>query len=175
MRPCSPVSILLTSPSSLTQSWDNAPLHLETATPSFGVNLPTLLPWMIHPPRASGGWGSLSSSSTSALPIQRQAINLAGGSDETALRSLKRMSMSVAERGERLDSLGSISKPLMAHAGSDVQSRGNVSTTFKVPGVVTIPSDGEKHTFTIVQLNFEAEMSWVVIPKKDLRVHLKVG
>jgi hypothetical protein len=82
--------------------------------------------------------------------------------------------MSVAERGERLDALGSGSKPLMAHVGVDVQSRGNVSATFKVPGAVTIPSDGEKHTFTIVQLTLEAEMSWVVIPKKDLRVHLKV-
>jgi hypothetical protein len=92
------------------------------------------------------------------------AINSAGGTRASEI--------TVLERGARLDSLGAA---LMTHATSDVQSRGNVSATFQVPRLVTIPSDGEKHTFTIVQLNLEAEMSWVVVPKKDLRVHLKVG
>ena len=57
MSPFSLVCVSLTSyylP--ITQFWDDVPLHLETATHSFGVSLPTLLPWMIHPHNVSGDW-----------------------------------------------------------------------------------------------------------------------
>jgi hypothetical protein len=120
---------------------------------------------MIHPPRVSDGWGAPASFAVaaSAPAFRKGAISPPGGLDETgSLLGMNNISTSY-------------SPPMMAHATSNVQSRGNVSATFQVPGLVTIPSDGEKHTFTIVQLNLEAEMSWVVVPKKDLRVHLKVG
>jgi len=67
-------------------------------------------------------------------------------------------------------------KPAMDYAGLEVISKGNVSVsaTFKVPGLVTIPSDGDAHNFTIVQLDLDAEMSWISVPKVDARVHLKV-
>jgi len=62
----------------------------------------------------------------------------------------------------------------MDYAGLEVTSKGSVSATFKVPGLVTIPSDGAAHNFTIVQLDLDAEMSWISVPKVDARVHLKV-
>jgi len=64
--------------------------------------------------------------------------------------------------------------PEMDYAGLQVTSKGGVSATFKVPGLVTIPSDGAAHNFTIVQLDLDAEMSWISVPKVDARVHLKV-
>ncbi|KAG5351764.1 hypothetical protein C0989_005019 [Termitomyces sp. Mn162] len=63
----------------------------------------------------------------------------------------------------------------MYHRGLDVVSssgKGNVSATFQVPGLITIPSDGAAHNVTIVELSLGAVMSWVCVPKKDMKVHL---
>ncbi len=62
----------------------------------------------------------------------------------------------------------------MNYLGSYVNSKGNVSATYRIPGVVTIPSDGTERTFTIVELQLDASMSWVSVPKVDARTHLKV-
>ncbi|KAJ7914298.1 hypothetical protein B0H13DRAFT_2462207 [Mycena leptocephala] len=56
--------------------------------------------------------------------------------------------------------------------GASVSSKGNFSATFRVPGLVSIPSDGEAHNFTIVQLSLKAEMSWVCVPKADTKAHI---
>ncbi len=55
-----------------------------------------------------------------------------------------------------------------------VTSQGNVNATFTIPGLVSVPSDGELHTFTIATLDLQAELSWVAVPSKDTKVHLKV-
>lgn len=57
----------------------------------------------------------------------------------------------------------------------EVTSKGNVSATFELPGTVTIPSDGENHNYTIVELQLDADMTWVVVPKHDTKVHLNVS
>jgi hypothetical protein len=63
----------------------------------------------------------------------------------------------------------------MQFRGASVSSKGNFSATFRVPGLVSIPSDGEAHNFTIVQLSLKAEMSWVCVPKADTKAHINVG
>jgi len=63
----------------------------------------------------------------------------------------------------------------MVHESTVVTSQGNVNATFRVPGTTTIPSDEEEHNVTIAELDLEATMSWVCIPKGDTRVHLKVN
>lgn len=67
-----------------------------------------------------------------------------------------------------------IPPPPITHRGVNVASKGNISATFEVPGVLSIPSDGVAHNVTIVQLDLEATMSWVCVPKKDARIHLNV-
>jgi len=57
----------------------------------------------------------------------------------------------------------------------DVSSTGNVSATFKVPGLMSIPSDGIVHNVTIAKLTLDATMSWVCVPKKDAKTHLNVS
>jgi hypothetical protein len=57
----------------------------------------------------------------------------------------------------------------------DVSSKGNISATFQVPGLIRIPSDGIVHNVTIAELNLDAKMSWVCVPKKDIKTHLKVS
>jgi hypothetical protein len=63
----------------------------------------------------------------------------------------------------------------MAHARSDVQSRGNVRRRLRCRGWSLHRRMGRSICFMIVRLDLEAEMSWLVSPKKDLRVHLKVS
>ena len=60
------------------------------------------------------------------------------------------------------------------HRGLDVSSKGNVTATFSVPGLMTIPSDGVAHNVTIVKLSLDAGMEWVTVPKQQSKVHLKV-
>ena len=56
-----------------------------------------------------------------------------------------------------------------------LKAKGNVSATFQVPGVISIPSDGDVHNVTITELKLSASMSWVCIPQVDTKVHLKVN
>lgn len=58
---------------------------------------------------------------------------------------------------------------------SITSSKGDISATFQVPGLITIPSDGTAHNVTIAELSLDAVMSWIAVPKKDTRVHLKVS
>ncbi|KAF7318762.1 DH domain-containing protein [Mycena chlorophos] len=69
------------------------------------------------------------------------------------------------------DIFGGPGKP-MDFLGASVTSKGNVSATFRVPGRVSIPSDGEVHNFTLVELKFAAVMSWVAVPKIDTKAHI---
>jgi hypothetical protein len=59
------------------------------------------------------------------------------------------------------------------HPSMAVSSKG-ISATFRVPGLITIPSDGASHNVTITQLKLDASMSWVTVPKVDTKTHLKV-
>lgn len=56
----------------------------------------------------------------------------------------------------------------------DVSTKGNVAATFRVPGLISVPSDGGKHNVTIFQQKFDASLLWYTIPKVDARVYLKV-
>ena len=62
----------------------------------------------------------------------------------------------------------------MEHRELVVSSKGNISATFRVPGLISIPSNGQAHNVTIVQLKLDASMTWVSVPKEDSKTHLKV-
>lgn len=62
----------------------------------------------------------------------------------------------------------------MEQEAVSVSTKGNVVATFRVPGLISVPSDGGKHNVTISQLKFDASLLWYTIPKADTRVHLKV-
>jgi hypothetical protein len=61
------------------------------------------------------------------------------------------------------------------HPSMAVSSKGGISATFRVPGLITIPSDSASHNVTIAQLKLDASMSWVTVPKVDAKTHLKVS
>jgi hypothetical protein len=70
---------------------------------------------------------------------------------------------------------------LMGHAappihnrGLVVSSKGDITATFSIPGLTTIPSDGASYNVTITDLELNAEMSWISVPKKSPKAHLTV-
>ncbi|KAJ2920524.1 hypothetical protein H1R20_g16569, partial [Candolleomyces eurysporus] len=67
----------------------------------------------------------------------------------------------------------SSSAEAIQHRGLEVSSKGNITATFSVPGLMTIPSDNVAHKVTIVKLSLDATMEWVSVPKSDAKVHLK--
>lgn len=136
------------------ESWEDVPLTLETATPTYGVGVPTLSPWTLsmYKPAPPMPQSMMFGATRSAGPTSRKR-SMAFELDED-------MSFDSSPRG-------------MPHIGSTVTSKGNVSATYRVPGRVTIPADGTEHTFTIVELNLDASMSWVSVPKVDTKTHLK--
>uniref|UniRef100_A0A0W0G4G4 DUF4139 domain-containing protein n=1 Tax=Moniliophthora roreri TaxID=221103 RepID=A0A0W0G4G4_MONRR len=149
-------AIVSQSTSEARHTWENVPLTLETASPTYGVNLPSLDPWNISvykpaPPPPS-------------VEIKAAASNQDVQSPETLLGFTLRGTASYTPHSET---------PAMGHATSYISSKGSVSATFRVPGLVSIPSDGGERSFTIVELELSALMTWFSIPKVDTRVHLK--
>jgi hypothetical protein len=139
------------------------PLVLETAAPTFRIGIPMFPPWnlSIYRPNAL-----VAKSSSSTYRVRASA---------TIRRALPKSAPSPppmqVNGGTAEESVPDIA---LAHRQLSVSSRGNVSTTFQVPGMISIPSDGVVHNVTIVQLELDASMSWVCIPKQDTKVHLKV-
>ncbi|KAF8187704.1 hypothetical protein BJ912DRAFT_926564 [Pholiota molesta] len=154
---------------SITQStgeaWDDVPLTLETASPTFGVGVPVLVPWTLS--IASNYYGMAKKSKSYNFG---GAPGGAGGAPmmSSILGAPPPPSMARYLEGASESEIGS-----MQHRGLQVSSKGAVSAAFGVPGLISIPSDGVGHIVTIVKLSLDAEMSWVCVPKKDTRVHLK--
>ncbi|KAF7318769.1 DH domain-containing protein [Mycena chlorophos] len=136
------------------ESWDDVPLTLETSTPTFGLEIPELQPWN--------------------LDVVRPAFHSKSRVMRSAAAPPPRAQMEYQERApndDLMDIFGGPGKP-MDFLGASVTSKGNVSATFRVPGRVSIPSDGEVHNFTLVELKFAAVMSWVAVPKIDTKAHI---
>ncbi|CAA7265466.1 unnamed protein product [Cyclocybe aegerita] len=138
------------------EDWDDVPLTLETATPTFGVGVPVLTPWTlsVYRPEIYFKKRALPTAPMMGAPPPPPPGPL-------PVPMFSRRSSSSSEDAE------------IQYRGLQVSSKGNVSATFGVPGLISIPSDGEGHNVTIVKLSLDADMSWVCVPKKDSRVHLK--
>ncbi|KAF6759168.1 hypothetical protein DFP72DRAFT_1031955 [Ephemerocybe angulata] len=147
------------------EDWTDVPIILETAAPTFGVEIPQLDPWTIsvapvYFKKSKGGLGG------GGPP---QFFGMAAASTPGAPPSLG---------GAQMSQVGSLfggggNSDAIQHRGLEVSSRGNITATFSVPGLMTIPSDGASHKVTIVKLALDATMEWVSVPKRDPKVHLK--
>ncbi|PFH53301.1 hypothetical protein AMATHDRAFT_1370 [Amanita thiersii Skay4041] len=140
------------------ESWKDIQLTLETATPTFGVDIPILHPWRLssHPP-PSLQRRALKASVFATPPPPAPAAGAAFGRTSSALMEDSFQKTVVA--------------PIQVRQ-TTISSRGNVSATFGVPGIITIPSDGSAHNVTITQLKLDAVMSWIAVPKVDSKVRL---
>ena len=51
---------------------------------------------------------------------------------------------------------GDVTPPQMAKRDLVVSSKGNVTATFQVPGLISVPTDNESHNVTISELKLDA-------------------
>ncbi|EFI27220.1 hypothetical protein CC1G_15048 [Coprinopsis cinerea okayama7 len=110
---------------------------------------------------------SRSPSSRSPRRYERYSGRRSRCSSSSRSRSRARMS-SVAMRAAP-------EPEVITHRNLDVGTggKGDISATFVVPGLMTVPSDNVAHIVTIAELGLDAEMEWVSVPKRDIRVYLK--
>ncbi|KAL0946119.1 hypothetical protein HGRIS_012384 [Hohenbuehelia grisea] len=155
------------------ESWEDVPLTLETVTPSFGTSLPELTPWRLSvwkPP--SGTRHTMSVEGGPVAAGTRVRYRLAA----TTARKVKGSSSAegMDDGNEDLTSYFDMAASApMQHAELNIAAQGAMSATYQVPGLISIPSDGQEHSVTIVQLQLDATMSRVSIPRAETRVHLK--
>ncbi|KAF8057091.1 hypothetical protein FPV67DRAFT_1611316 [Lyophyllum atratum] len=149
--------VMLIYKAAITQStgedWNDVSLTLETATPTFGVSVPTLDPWNLSISKPAP---PIRAPPPAPVPISPPGMVYLSAS------------ANFVESEQSAPPLPRV----IPHSTLAISSKGNVSATFEVPGLITIPSDGVAHNVTIVQLKLNATMSWVCVPKKDTKTHL---
>ncbi|KAF4603111.1 hypothetical protein EYR38_003516 [Pleurotus pulmonarius] len=62
---------------------------------------------------------------------------------------------------------------IMTHATIPVSNFGGLNATYDIPGLISVPNDAQAHNVTVAELALDATFSWLVVPKVDLRAHLK--
>ncbi|KAF9559709.1 hypothetical protein CPC08DRAFT_708583 [Agrocybe pediades] len=159
-----PVSLIYKA--SITQDtgedWNDVPLTLETATPTVGIDVPTLLPWTL--------------STYKPMPKGMFSAKKSRGRVMSGAPMLASPAMPAGLPPAGFDSFGGYEDANswnVEHRTLQVSSKGNLSATFAVPGLMNVPSDNVGHNVTIVKLELDADMSWVCVPKQDTRVRLK--
>ncbi|KAJ4000504.1 hypothetical protein F5050DRAFT_1685305 [Lentinula boryana] len=178
------------------EDWTNVPLTLETATPSYGVQMPTLNPLKLSTNKRPYRMPTAMMPSQPTIIAQAQPVIIAGSysrsrSPERRGRSRSRSRSSSSDyRGRRALQMRSrrsrspspprIIAPapkVLNTLGLTVSSKGDGRfnhSVFQVPGLISVPCDGMVHNVTIVELRevLETKLLWFAVPKIDSRVHL---
>ncbi|KAI3614154.1 mucoidy inhibitor a [Moniliophthora roreri] len=154
------------------ESWENVELTLETATPSYNSKIPELKPWNIsqyiqsqpvivvnRPMYYSRGHSMSRRRSRSPSPSYER--------DSRSSRSRSRSPIIIPAQPAM------VPPPMPTKIAEPILGKGNISATFRVPGKMTIPGDGEAHSVSIAQLKLDAILEWICVPKIDNKVHLK--
>ena len=135
---------------------------METATPTFGLGIPTLSPWTLSQQR----YYTPTMSRSADLKKRKEYSFGMPELDESESDDRAFFTIEAAP--------GGVTPPQMAKRELVVSSKGNVTATFQVPGLISVPTDNESHNVTITELKLDATMSWVAVPKKEAKVHLTV-
>ncbi|EAU80878.2 hypothetical protein CC1G_03054 [Coprinopsis cinerea okayama7 len=151
------------------EDWNDVPLSLETAAPTFGVGIPSLSTWTISVYRPTA---PIYRKTRSGLATPRRSRKESAAPSETWAPSescvLEGSHGPVIE-----DSYTPMTLESIQHRNLEVSSKGNISATFSVPGLMTIPSDNVAHNVTIVKLELDADMEWVSVPKRETKAVVK--
>ncbi|KDQ13209.1 hypothetical protein BOTBODRAFT_188728 [Botryobasidium botryosum FD-172 SS1] len=148
------------------EDWADVPIVLETASPTFGLSIPQLVPHTlsVHRPR-----------SRSPDRYEHSRRRRAHYSRSRSISPHRYPHVVTVRAGRSMESHRSHSPPApqMVAQEAVVTSMGNVTASFSIPGRSNIPSDGEDHQVTIAKLKLEARLQWVAVPSMSLQTHLK--
>ncbi|KAJ2918890.1 hypothetical protein MD484_g1484, partial [Candolleomyces efflorescens] len=158
------------------EDWTNAPVTLETATLTLDQSVPELKTWNLSiykpaPPQLSSrntsksflGYGEKKKKRKASQPSWTQSESL------SADRSI---ALGLCSESDDDEDEGASPLEPATHATAAVTSKGSVNATFRVPGLITVPSDGVAHNVTVATLTPEAKLTWLSVPSIDHRVHL---
>lgn len=136
----------------------DVPIVLETASPTFGLSVPHLIPQNLCVFR----------------PMPVQTMNKSKRLPGAGMLNSARFSLAMPE-SFGLGQVNALYSDTIADQEAIVTSAGNITATFSIPGRSNIPSDGEDHQVTIAKLNLEARLEWVAVPSMSTQTHLKVS
>ncbi|KAJ3505935.1 hypothetical protein NLJ89_g7153 [Agrocybe chaxingu] len=143
------------------ETWSDVPLTLETASPSSSVTLPTISPWRLKlwkaPPAGPVERPSKRKRHSRFLDVEAEVSD----TDDEECEEVSEEDEFCEDR--RAD---------LAYPSADVSSRGDLGMAFRLPGFVSIPSDGEIRTFTIKELELPSKLTRFAIPRVDTRTHM---
>ncbi|KAF8648982.1 hypothetical protein AX16_006096 [Volvariella volvacea WC 439] len=137
------------------EEWKGILLSLETATPTYGLNIPNLYPWSLN----------------EYQPVHYAPRSMSPHYAPTS-PAFSPTSPGYSPASPTFSPTSPSYVP-MSHRPVQADSPGNVTATFKIPGLSDIPSDRAAHSVIIAELDLKSSMSWICVPKKDSRVHLK--
>ncbi|KDQ11504.1 hypothetical protein BOTBODRAFT_35378 [Botryobasidium botryosum FD-172 SS1] len=144
------------------QDWNDVPIVLETASPTFGLSIPQLSPHTLRvykPPIQQHSPAALLQSFYT--PLVSETANASSFRGNTSMAAAPPMMKRARAR--------------VIHQEAVVTSAGGITATFSIPGRSNIPSDGEDHQVTIAKLKLEARLQWVAVPSVSLQTRLKAN
>ena len=146
------------------QSWDDISLTLETVTPTMGLTIPKLEPWTLSEYRPRPAWRSV------RQPLKQRKTSVI---EKAGIAEVDEEVDEDEDMGFGLFDDDAPAAPMTRRA-MRITSKGDINATFIVPGLISVPSDGETHNVTVCELALNAVMSWVSVPKSSLKAHLTV-
>jgi hypothetical protein len=147
------------------QFWKNATLTLETVTPSLSMTPPRITSWHLWVREPRSQYPTAMAHAGIPMGIMGQPPVIFSGESRSHSRP--------RSRSPRRRSYSP--PPRMQHLQVAATDNGGVMATFKVPGVVNLPSDAQQHNMTIAQLDLQADFIWYTIPSQDTRTFIKVS
>ncbi|KAK7037567.1 hypothetical protein VNI00_011059 [Paramarasmius palmivorus] len=152
------------------EAWENVELTLDTAKPSYNSKIPELVSWnlmeerVIHQPTVT----IIPAQQAPEYELYRSRRRSRTPSMEYSSVSRSRRSRSRSPR--RYRSSPPVQMPVMVTAPS--VDKGNITATFRVPGTITIPGDGQAHSVSVAQLRLDANLTWITVPKADKKADI---
>ncbi|KAF5330515.1 hypothetical protein D9619_005213 [Psilocybe cf. subviscida] len=143
--------------------WKNTTLTLETITPSLSMSPPHITPWHL--------WVRHRRPST---PLN--VYNMPMSQPHMHMAAMQQPTIIINQPPTMFPSSRSRSRsppPRMQHLQVAATDNGGIMATFRVPGVVNLPSDGQQHNMTIAQLDLQADFIWYTIPSQHARTFIK--
>ncbi|KAF6751361.1 hypothetical protein DFP72DRAFT_1137934 [Ephemerocybe angulata] len=156
------------------EEWANAPMTLQTATPTFGIGLPKLAPWnlSIKPqPVSTPSYSSYAYDANAATRNYSKEVEVKVKVEIAKTPSIPKRTPRRRSYSPSISRRSRSRSPFRIVQSMPIENSG-VNASFKVPGLISIPSDGTPHSVTIASLTPEAKLSWLSAPKIDTRVHL---
>jgi uncharacterized protein (TIGR02231 family) len=124
------------------ENWEKLTLTLSTARPALAHVLPELDPWYIRPFEQVMPFARASASPGPALPMEMQTRSM--GRTKTVREEL--VEEEALEQVAEIDTAGT-------------------AITYAIPGVTTIPPDGNPHKVTVARFPLTPRMDFVSAPK----------